>query len=139
LTKAHLYNADAERMFVIEQMTFEEISARLPVSEKTLQRWKSKGKWKEKKEQYIKSRQAFHDELYEFARYLMKSIKEDLKNGDSVDQGRFYTFTRILPQITRIKEYEDVRSKYEEKEGKKGLTEDVIKLIEQEVLGINHD
>lgn len=139
MTKAHLYNADAERMFVIEQMTFDEIVARLPVSEKTLQRWKSAGNWKEKREQYIKSRQAFHDELYEFSRYLMRAIKEDLKNGDSIDPSRFYAFTRILPQITRIKEYEDVRSKYEDKEGQKGLSDEVVRLIEQEVLGIQRD
>lgn len=138
MTKKHLYYSEAERMFVIDQMTFDDIVTRLPLSEKTLQRWKSKGKWQEKREQYIKSRQAFHDELYEFARYLMKSIKADLQNGEPVDQSRFYTFTRILSQITKVKEYEDIVTRKDDKQNK-GITPDVVKLIEQEVLGISYE
>lgn len=138
MTKAHLYNAEAERLYVVEQMGFEEIVSRIPVSLKTLQRWKSQGKWPQKREQYIKSRQAFHDELYEFSRYLMRSIKEDMQNGEQVDQGRFYTFARLLPQITKVKEYEDIISKKEEKQ-EKGLSPEIIKLIEEEVLGIRRE
>lgn len=138
LTKAHLYHAEAERLFVIEQMGFEEIITRLPISNKTLQRWKAQGQWQEKREQFRKSRQAFHDELYEFSRCLMKTIKDDMQNGEKIDQGRFYTLAKLIPQITKVKEYEDVVTKKETKQ-EKGLTKEIIEMIEEEVLGIRRD
>lgn len=136
LTKRNLYFAEAERLYVIDQMTFSEIASRLKLSEKTLSTWKSMGDWDTKRKKYIQSKLSFHEELYDFSRKLMESIKSDIDLGEKVDPGRLYALARILPLITKVKDYEDVVSKADEKEQNKGLTKDLVSLIEAEVLGI---
>jgi hypothetical protein len=48
-----------------------------------------------------------------------------------------YTVAKLLPNIMKVREYETLKAQ-EKQEGvkKEGITEDVIKLIEREVLGI---
>ncbi len=139
MSKKPLFYNEAERLFVIEQMTIDEIASRLNLGSRTVRNWKDQHDWDSKKKNYLKSKQAFHEELYEFARKLMYSIKDDLDNGEKVDAGRMYTFTRMLPLITKIKEYEDVAVKKEKKQENKGLTKDIVELIEQEVLGLKRE
>jgi len=136
VAKKQLYFNEAERLYVVEHCTIAEIASRLRLGEKTVRLWKDEGDWENKRIKHLKSKEAFHEELYEFARKLMKTIKEDMDNGEKVDPGRMYAFTRLLPLITKVKDYEDVLHKKEKEEGKSGLTEDVLKIIEREVLGI---
>ena len=132
--------ADAERFYIIEQMTVEEIAEKLKVNEKTIRIWKSEGNWDLQKLQYVKSKQMFHEDLYNFARKLMATIEDSFEKGERVDPGRMYAFMRMLPMITKIKEYEDIVAKSRTKnETRKGLSKDIIKQIESEILGINPD
>lgn len=139
MTKKHLYYADAERMYVVNQMTIEEIASRSNSNERTVRRWKEEGDWDTKKNQYLLSKQMFHEELYEFARKLMNGIKDDLDSGEKVDTGRMYAFIRMLPMILKVKEYEDISAKKESADEKKGLTQDIVAIIEQEVLGLKRE
>lgn len=139
MTKKHLYYSDAERMYVVEQMTLDEIASRTQTNERTIRKWKEQGDWDTKKKQYLKSKQMFHEELYDFARKLMKGIKEDIEKGEKVDSGRMYAFTKMLPMIVKVKEYEDIQTKREENADKKALTDDIVAIIEQEVLGIRRE
>lgn len=137
MAKKQLYFEEAERLYVIEQMTISEIARRLSLGEKTVWLWKEEGRWEEKKQQFISSKQGFHEELYEFSRLLMKNVREDMEAGKQVDAGRLYTLGKMIPLITKIKAYEDVVAQKEKAgETQKGLTEDVVKAIEKEVLGI---
>ena len=138
MAKKQLYFNEAERLYVVEQCTLAEIASRLRLAEKTVRNWKDEGDWEAKRVGHLKSKEAFHEELYEFARKLMRSIKEDMDKGEKVDPGRMYAFTRLLPLITKVKDYEDVVAKKEKDEDttKPGLTEDVLKVIEREVLGL---
>jgi len=130
--------ADAERLYVIEQMTIEEIAEKLKVNEKTIRNWKNEGNWDLEKIQYVKSKQMFHEDLYNFARKLMATIEDSFEKGERVDPGRMYAFMRMLPMITKIKEYEDIVEKSKPKKAaNKGLSKDIIKQIEAEILGIN--
>lgn len=138
MSKRDVYYSEAERLYVVDQMTIEEVASRLNVAPRTVRYWKEDEDWDGKRKKYLKSKQTFHEELYEFAKKLMHSIKEDLDNGEKVDTGRMYAFTRMLPLITKIKEYEDVSNKKQSEE-KKGLTQDVLALIEEEVLGIRRE
>jgi len=139
LSKKHLFYNEAERLYVYDQLGIDEIAVRLNLGSRTIRNWKDENDWDKKKKDYLKSKQAFHEELYEFARKLMHSIREDLDNGEKVDPGRMYAFTRMLPLITKIKEYEDISNKKEQKQENKGLTEDIIKIIEEEVLGMRQN
>ena len=137
-----LHFNEAERIYVYELATIEETAAKANVSPRTIAEWKIKGDWDVKRKRYLKSKQAFHEELYEFARKIMKEIKTDVENGTKVNTGRMYAFTKILPLITKIKEYEDIvalmKGKDKNKESK-GLTKEVIRSIEENVLGMSLD
>jgi hypothetical protein len=140
LTKKHLLFADAETLYVIEQRTVEEISEKLKVNEKTVRNWKAEGNWDSKRIQYIKSKQMFHEDLYNFARKLMATIEDSFEKGERVDPGRLYAFMRMVPMITKIRDYEAVIAKSKsKKENQKGLSKETVKQIESEILGIYPD
>lgn len=139
-SKKALYFNEAERLYIYEQLTIEETAIRSHVSPRTIVSWKNEGDWDTKRRNFLKSKQSFHSELYEFARKLMQDIKTDLENGEKVDTGRMYAFTKMLPLITKIKEYEDIAAiKQKEQQNQKGLSKDLIKVIEQEILGMTDD
>ncbi len=135
MAKKAEYFDTAERLYVVEQRTLAEIAAETGVAESTLRLWKRQGQWSKKRKQYLESRQAFHEELYQFTRMLLKSIKNDLASGKKVDSGRLYALGKLLPMITKIKDYEDVvRQHAEEDKGPEDLR-DVIRQALGEVLG----
>ncbi len=137
MSKKDVFYNEAEKLYIQDQLTISEIESRLGVCEKTIRTWKAEGNWDEKKRKYLQEKSSFHEELYVFSRTLMKKIQEDWEAGEKVDAGRLYTLTRILPMITKVKDYEDIKiSKETDTDKKKGLTEDIIKKIEKEVLGI---
>jgi hypothetical protein len=138
MAKKQLYCAEAERLYVIEQCTFAEIASRLKVNEKTVRSWKDAGDWEAKRLQYLKSRESFHEELYTFGRLLLKKIREDMEAGTQVDAGRLYTLTRIIPQLTRIKDYEEVARK-KEGEGRAMSNDELVRLIEAQVLKLGDE
>ena len=47
MTKKDTHLAEAERMYVIEQMTINEVASKLNLGEKTLRLWKDQEKWEE--------------------------------------------------------------------------------------------
>ena len=110
MTKKKSLAAAAERFYVIEQMTMVEIAQLLNVHEKTIQNWKDEFNWDEKRNQFIQTKKSFHEEMYNFARKLMNTIEYDIDSGNKVEQGRLYTFAKMLPFITKIKEYEDSKN-----------------------------
>ena len=132
-----LHFNEAERIYVYELATIEETASKANVSTRTIAEWKIKGDWDVKRKKFLHSKQAFHEELYDFARKIMREIKTDLENGEKVDTGRMYAFTKMLPLITKIKEYEDVAILMKDKSAEsKGLTKEIIRTIEEEILGM---
>jgi hypothetical protein len=137
LAKKEVLLENAQRLYVIEQMTIDEVARKMEVNERTIRRWKTEHNWDLKKEQYIKTKQMFHEELYNFARKLMISIEYDMENNEKIDPGRMFAFTKMLPLITKIKEYEDeVSKKGTEDTGSKELSPEFMKTINEEFLGI---
>lgn len=137
-SKAHLYN-EAERLYVHELKTVAETAKKVNVSVLTISKWKEKGEWELKRKDYLKSKQAFHQELYEFARKLMKDISTDMDNGEKVDPGRMYAFCKVIPMFVKVKEYEEAAGKKDEKQEHRGLTPELIRDIEEKVLGITYN
>lgn len=135
-SKQYLMN-EAERQYIYEFRNIEDIAKHLHLGSKTVYNWKQKGDWANKRKQFLKSKQAFHEEIYEFARKLMNGIVEDMEAGEKIDTGRMYAFCRLIPMFTKVKTYEDVIKKPEK--ASKGLTPEIIAKIEEEVLGITPD
>ena len=131
MSKQQLYGAEAERMYVIEQLTIAEIASRLRVNEKTIRSWKEAGDWDLKRGAYLKTKQSFHEELYEFGRLLLKQIREDMAAGTPVDANRLYTLTRLIPQLVKVKDYEEIAKQRDNEPGKEPGNADLVKTVEQ--------
>ncbi len=83
-----------------------------------------------------------HSDLYDFARSLINSINNDIDNGVKVELARYYAVTKMLKLIGPVKSYEDEVISEKQKlqdEKPKGLTPDVIREIEERILGITHE
>ena len=139
MTNKQYLIGEAENLFVYKLKTVETIANELNLSRKTVMNWKEKGDWNNKRKLYIKSKIAFHEELFEFARKIMKDITEDMEKGNKIDAGRMYAFCKLVPMFTKVKDYEDIVANKEEKATPRGLTPELIAQIEEEVLGITHN
>lgn len=140
MTKRDVVLEYAQKLYVIDHNTIEEISRKVEVNEKTVRRWKASFKWDEQKNEYLRAHRMFHEELFNFARKLMVTIECDMDKQEKIDPGRMYAFTKMLPLINKIKEYEEsILEKAVNKEENKGLTPEVVKLIEEEILGVKHN
>jgi len=126
---------EAERLYIYDFKSVDEIASTLGVHPNTIISWRNKNNWEDKRQSYFRSKQCFHEELYEFARKLMKDIMADMDAGEKVDQSRMYTFCKVIPMFSKVKDYEDVMST-KNKQTARGLTPDLIAQIEEEVLGI---
>ena len=65
-----------------------------------------------------------------------------MESNGKVGPARYYAVTKMLKLIGPVKAYEDevISEKQKQKEEKsKGLTPDVIREIEEQILGITHD
>lgn len=132
----------AANLYIEKFMTLETIAKQLNVSKKTLQRWKTEGNWEEKRFNYIQSKTTFHEDLYSFGKSLLDSVMTDMKNGEKVDSSRLYTVTKIMNMLKNVKTYEDkVKNKSYETEKPKsvGLSADIVREIEEKILGITYD
>ena len=97
------YFDEAERLYVLDYCSLEEIANRLKLNRKTVMAWKEQGDWNNKRKKFLLSKQSFHEELYEFARKLMKDITSDIDAGEKVDPGRMYAFCKIIPMFTKVR------------------------------------
>lgn len=136
MANSEIILANAERFYVIERMTEKEVAQQVGVHERTIRRWKKEHNWDVKKDQYFQTASLFHKEMYNFARKLMISIEYDLDNGNEINSSRMYTFAKILPLITKIKDYEDNIKNDSNAKIPEGITPDFVELIETEILGM---
>jgi len=140
--KKQMLANSAAKLYIEEFMTLENIAKQLNVSERTLCRWKAEGHWEEKRAEYIKSKTTFHEDLYNFGKTLLDSIKADMESGEKVESSRIYTLTKIMNMLKNVKSYEDkvTTEKVEtEKPKSAGLSDDIIREIEEKILGITYD
>ena len=136
--KKKLYFNEAERLYVHQGCTLKEISDQLNLSEKTIRNWKSEGGWGIKKKKYIESKQSFHHELYDFTRTLMKTVKEDLEEGEDVSSGRMFALTKLIDKLGAVKKYEDSIAKGEEEEEAPVISkEEALEMVNKALMGDN--
>lgn len=133
---------DALELYAEKFMPLNEIAKKLKVNEKTLRRWKKADNWEEKKYKFIKTQSSLHQDLFKLGRVLLKSIKNDMALGEKIEPPRMYFAMKIFNLLKVVKAYEDeiAADKRKMAETKtKGLTPDVIREIEESVLGIHYE
>ncbi|MCD8024702.1 MAG: phage terminase small subunit-related protein [Candidatus Gastranaerophilales bacterium] len=123
-------------------MTLESIAKQLNVNERTLRRWKAADNWKNRRLEYIKSKTTFHEDLYNFGRTLLESIKTDISNSERIEPSRLYIVTKIMTLLKNIKNYEDkvLNDKYSpEKASPREISPETIREIEEKIFGITYE
>ena len=132
--KQYLFN-QAENQYVNHLKTVDTIAQELNLSRRTVLNWKEKGDWDHKRQEFYKEKMSIHTKMYKFAHKLLSEIMADMDAGNKIDASKLYTFNKLIPMFSKVKDYEDIVRK-PEKEKPKGLTADIIAQIEQDVLGI---
>lgn len=140
--KKQILAESAAKLYIEKFMTLENIAKQLNVSERTLRRQKSADNWDEKRKEYIKSNTTLHEDLYNFGKSLLKSIKADMQNGEKIEPSRMYTVTKIMNMLKNVKTYEDKVSNDKlipEKTKPKEILPEIIREIEEKILGITYN
>ena len=140
--KKHILAQDAFKLYAEKFMSLEDIAKQLHLNEKTLRRWKKADNWETKKLEYLREKTTLHADMYNFARSLINSIEKDMGSNEKVEPAKFYTVSKMLKMMNVAKSYEDKISKENLKLGEdkpKGLTQDIIREIEEKILGITHE
>ena len=140
--KKQILADSAANLYIEKFMTLENIAKQLDVSERTLSRWKAEGNWDEKRFKHIQSKTTFHEDLWDFGKTLLESIKVDMENGEKIEPSRMYTLTKIMNMLKNVKNYENkVTAENCETEKSKfgGLSADIVREIEEKILGITYD
>lgn len=137
MAKKNTYFEPAEHYYVFQNMTLAEIATMIPVSERSLSDWKQEGQWDQKRAQHLNSKMAFHEELYELGRSVLRKVKEDIENDKKVSPTRLNFLTRITGSLAKAQEYEEAKAKLARKvQDGASNSDDLVAFIEKEILGI---
>ena len=140
--KKHVLAETAIKLYTEKFMTLESIAKQLNVNERTLRRWKAADNWENKRLEYIKSKTTFHEDLYNFGRTLLESIKTDISNGKRVEPSRLHTVTKIMTLLKNVKtyEYKVLNVKHTPKKANhREISPEIIREIEEKILGITYE
>lgn len=140
--KKHVLAETAAKLYTEKFMTLESIAKQLNVNERTLRRWKSADNWENKRIEYLKSKTTFHEDLYNFGRTLLETIKADISNGERVEPSRLHTVTKIMTLLKNVKTYEDkvLNDKHTPKKANhREISPEIIREIEEKILGITYE
>lgn len=110
MTKMKDYK-QAEKMYIYDKISLEEIGFKLNISRRTLFYWKKKYEWDRKRFETERNHEIFSEELFDFARKLMQKISTDIDNNMQTPQSEIYSLMKILKNIPQVKQYENSESK----------------------------
>lgn len=139
MAKKAQYYADAERLFVQERLSVEEIARQLPVSSRTIGDWRRRHGWDEKRERFSETNSKTHEKLYTLIQTLTDKAIESAANGEEPSQSQLYFIGKMAPLLLKLQSYEEAATEKgsgPDEPKKQGLTENTIRKIEEEILGI---
>lgn len=125
----------AEHLFIYDKKSLAEIGMQLGLSRRILFYWKKEYKWDEKRLEVEHTKYRFSNELIDFARKMMNKISTDIDNNQKTPPPEIYSLINILKNIPLVKQYTD-SLQLGQKQEKKGLTPDIVRQIEREILGM---
>ena len=125
----------AEHMYIYDKKSLAEIGMELGLSRRILFYWKKEYNWDKKRFDTEHNKDLFSAELLDFARKMMNKISADIDNNQKTPPPEIYSLINILKNIPLVKQYTDSLQP-EQKQGNKGLTPDIVRQIEREILGM---
>ncbi|HOX22121.1 MAG TPA: hypothetical protein PLL10_01550 [Elusimicrobiales bacterium] len=134
MSKKQTLAPEAQRLFIQEGVTIAGIAGTLNIAEKTVRLWKEEGGWDEKRRNYLKGKEQFHQELFALARKLMESISAELTAGQEVNSSRARLFINILAKLDIVKGYEDMLGKLNASDDLRRAGGDIAKAVRETLL-----
>lgn len=135
--KAELYT-EAERLYVQEHLGQADIAQRLGVSERTIRYWATEGMWSDKRGELAETTGKTHEKLYKLIQSLTDKAIQSCEKGEEPSQSQLYFIGKMAPLLLKLQTYEQHEEAATEPEAEKPkqLTDDTIRRIEEEILGI---
>ena len=93
----------AEKMYVEQFITEEEIARRIGVSDRTIRRWKASGDWGIKRDGFYKVNTISRDAIYALVRKMLDDFHTDLDNHYGIDPSRLNIFINLTEDIIKYK------------------------------------
>ena len=93
----------AEKMYVEQFITEEEIAHRIGVSDRTIRRWKASGDWGIKRDGFYKVNTISRDAIYVLVRKMLDDFHTDLDNHYNIDPSRLNIFINLTEDIIKQK------------------------------------
>jgi NADH/NAD ratio-sensing transcriptional regulator Rex len=93
----------AERMYVEQFITEEEIARRIGVCDRTIRRWKAMGDWGLKRDGFYKVNTISKDAMYALVRKMLDDFHTDLDNHYSIDPSRLNIFINLTEELLKQK------------------------------------
>lgn len=139
MAKRAEHYSESERLYVQERLTFEQIADRIGVSERTLRTWATQGEWAERRKVFTETNTKTHEKLYTLIQALTDKAIQSAENNEEPSQSQLYFIGKMAPLLFKLQSYEEASAEKDdepEQPKKQGLTEETIKKIEEEILGI---
>ena len=115
---------EASRLYIQEGLTLAEIARRLPVAQRTLERWSTHYEWPRRRRQYMASEQT----LSEMVDRLKKRLAL-MALDENADPQKIYALCRVVAVLKPPAQAE--LKKIEEEEGQKQSPEELQALVAQ--------
>lgn len=130
---------DAERLYVQDQLTLETIAQKLDVSVRSLQTWKTEGKWDQKRKGFLETSQSWGDELFELARLLTTKNLNAVRDGGAPEKEQLGFVVKIAAILDRSRKFEQaVTEKDDPEQAKRDKLKDLKSRV-NEMFGVNLD
>lgn len=137
MSKKDQHFETAEKLYVYEHKTIEQIADLLPVAVRTLHYWKTEGLWDRKRCKYIETRKSFHEEIYDMAREMAESIRLELKSEEGVTPASYLNLKRIVEVIDKVKKYESsVKVDQKEDPASDINIDQILEAVRSKVMGL---
>jgi predicted transcriptional regulator len=136
--KADLF-AEAERLYVQENLGQADIAQRLGIGERTVRYWASEGNWSARRGSFAEATGKTHEKLYKLIQALIDKAIQSAEAGEEPSQSQLYFIGKMAPLLLKLQNYEEkeaAATTEPESEKPKQLSEATIRRIEEEILGI---
>lgn len=102
MKKDELYEL-AKSMYTEQFITEAEIARRLNISDRTVRRWKSDGKWGKRRIEGLNSQTFSNEDIKTLARKMLNDFNSDIDNKHNIDSSRMSMFVNLLDEMVKNK------------------------------------
>jgi transposase-like protein len=96
---------EAQRQYIEEQKSLNEIAAAMNVSRKTLSRWKIAGDWDNKKNEFMQNKATLHSSLYKLATIAVDELTRGMEEH-RWDTQQVFAVKSLIQALEPSRKYE---------------------------------